>query len=152
MNFTTTNRPKVMLVDDNEIDNYITKTTITTSGFSDHVILKNSGKSGLDYLLDHKDEVPILPDIIFLDINMLEVSGYEFVNAFDNLPNQIRKKCFIVILTSSSDDEERMFFLESDYVVDFVTKPLLPTDLERIIGMVVKKTKAEKKTDTSVPE
>ena len=136
MNPFTQVRPKVMLVDDNEIDNYITKTTITTTGFSDRVILKNSGRSGLDFLLDHKDHIDQLPDIIFLDINMLEVSAYEFVNAFTNLPNKVKKKCCIIILTSSSDNKERTFFLEYSPVVDFITKPLMPDDLERVTRQV----------------
>ena len=65
----------VMLVDDNDTDNFISKRIIEITQFSDNVIVKNSGKSALDYLAENIETPDAIPDIIFLDINMPIVDG-----------------------------------------------------------------------------
>ena len=56
----------VMLVDDNDTDNFISKRIIEITNFADEVIVKSSGKSALDYLSDNNEDVDRLPEIIFL--------------------------------------------------------------------------------------
>src|SRR5687767_9557728 len=92
---------KVMLVDDNSTDNFIHERILKATGFSDDIIIKNSGKSGLEYLEKNKDNTAALPDIIFLDINMPIVDGFSFLFEFENFPQLVKDHCKIVILSSS---------------------------------------------------
>ncbi|HEX8060803.1 MAG TPA: response regulator, partial [Cyclobacteriaceae bacterium] len=57
----------VMLVDDNETDNFISKRIIEITKFAKRVEVKNSGKSALDYLKENQSSAEDLPNIIFLD-------------------------------------------------------------------------------------
>ena len=68
----------VMLVDDNDTDNFIHKRVIELTGFAKNIIVKNSGKSALEFLESNKSNLDALPDLIFLDINMPIVDGFVF--------------------------------------------------------------------------
>ena len=72
----------VMLVDDNDTDNFISKRIIEITKFAKEVEIKNSGKSALEYLEQNKDNEDKLPNIIFLDINMPIVDGFVFLYEF----------------------------------------------------------------------
>ena len=73
----------VMLVDDNDTDNFISKRIIEITKFSNRVEVKSSGKGALDYLKEHESEAENLPSIIFLDINMPVVDGFVFLYEFE---------------------------------------------------------------------
>ena len=75
-----------MLVDDNDTDNFISKRIIEITKFSTNVIVKNSGKSALDYLVENKEYPEAIPDIIFLDINMPIVDGFVFLYEYFIIP------------------------------------------------------------------
>ena len=75
----------VMLVDDNDTDNFINKRVIELTGFANDIIVKNSGKSALEYLENEKDNLEKLPDLIFLDINMPMLDGWEFLSSLSKL-------------------------------------------------------------------
>ena len=122
----------VMLVDDNDTDNFISKRIIEITDFSEDVIVKNSGKSALDYLEDNKDKPESLPEIIFLDINMPIVDGFVFLYEYEKFNNDIKDKCRVIILSSSDNKRDIDKIVNNDYVIKFVTKPLTEKTLEEI--------------------
>ena len=69
----------VLLVDDNDTDNFISKRIIEITGFSNRVEVRNSGKSALDYLRENQENLENIPNLIFLDINMPVVDGFVFL-------------------------------------------------------------------------
>jgi CheY-like chemotaxis protein len=122
----------VMLVDDNDTDNFISKRIIEITNFSDEVIVKNSGKSALDYLEQYKETPENLPEIIFLDINMPIVDGFVFLYEYEKFSNQIKDRCRVIILSSSDNKRDIDKIVNNDYVIKFVTKPLTEKTLEEI--------------------
>ena len=68
---------RVLLVDDNDIDNFINERMITTNHFGKQVVVKNSGESALSYLKENESNTDILPQVIFLDLNMPVMDGLE---------------------------------------------------------------------------
>src|SRR5438105_4948459 len=96
----------VMLVDDNDTDNFIHKRVIELTGFSKNIIVKNSGKSALEYIETHKSNIPQLPDVIFLDINMPIVDGFVFLFEYENFSEEVKQKCKIAILSSSDNKRD----------------------------------------------
>lgn len=126
----------VMLVDDNETDNFIHKRIIELSGFSTNIIIKNSGKSALEYLQSHDAQLEKLPEIIFLDINMPIVDGFVFLFEFENFSDQLKEKCKIVILSSSDSKRDIDRIVDNEYVVHFITKPLSEEALEDLKKML----------------
>jgi CheY-like chemotaxis protein len=75
----------VMLVDDNDTDNFISRRIIEITKFASSVEIKNSGKSALEYLDENKEIPEKLPDYIFLDINMPIVDGFVFLYEFEKI-------------------------------------------------------------------
>lgn len=124
----------VMLVDDNETDNFISKRIIEITGFASRVEVKNSGKSALDYLAAHQDSPEDLPNIIFLDINMPVVDGFVFLYEFEKFKELVRTKCKVIILSSSDNKRDIDKIVNNNYVIKFVTKPLTEYSLIEIRG------------------
>jgi len=123
---------KVMLVDDNDTDNFISRRIIEITKFADDVIVKNSGKGALDYLREYENSVEELPDIIFLDINMPIVDGFVFLYEYEKFGNLVKDKCRVIILSSSDNKRDIDKIVNNDYVIKFVTKPLTEKTLEEI--------------------
>jgi CheY-like chemotaxis protein len=126
----------VMLIDDNETDNFIHKRVIELTGFSKNIVVKNSGKSALEYIESHKSNIANLPDVIFLDINMPIVDGFVFLFEYENFPEEVKQKCKIAILSSSDNKRDIDRIVDNEYVINFITKPLSEealADLKKIL-------------------
>ena len=122
----------VMLVDDNETDNFISKRIIEITKFAARIEVKNSGKSALDYLNDHQDSPENLPDLIFLDINMPIVDGFVFLYEFEKFNYAVKDKCKVIILSSSDNKRDIDKIINNDHVIKFITKPLTEASLNEI--------------------
>lgn len=122
----------VMLVDDNETDNFISKRIIEITNFAVNVEVKNSGKSALDYLKTHQDNPDKLPNLIFLDINMPIVDGFVFLYEFEKFSQQVKDKCKVIILSSSDNKRDIDKIVNNNHVIKFITKPLTEASLEEV--------------------
>ncbi|MFQ3575408.1 MAG: response regulator [Cytophagales bacterium] len=122
----------VMLVDDNDTDNFISKRIIELAGYAEKILVKNSGKSALEYLESEQFNAENLPDFIFLDINMPVVDGFVFLFEFEQLSQLVKDKCKIAILSSSDSKRDIERMVSNEFVVKFVTKPLTIEALEEL--------------------
>jgi len=122
----------VMLVDDNDTDNFISKRIIEITKFAKRVEVKNSGKSALDYLRENQDNIENLPNLIFLDINMPIVDGFVFLYEFEKFNETIKDKCKVIILSSSDNKRDIDKIVNNNHVIKFITKPLTETALEEV--------------------
>jgi CheY-like chemotaxis protein len=122
----------VMLVDDNETDNFISKRIIEITKFSKRVEAKNSGKAALDYLKENERSPENLPSLIFLDINMPIVDGFVFLYEFEKFNELVRNKCKVIILSSSDNKRDIDKIVNNNHVIKFITKPLTEIALDEI--------------------
>ncbi len=123
---------RVLLIDDNDIDNFINERMITTNQFSKLVVVKNSGESALEYLKEHSNDPGTLPQIIFLDLNMPVMDGFGFLEKYETLPDSILKTCKVIVLSSSISPEDINRASTNQYVVKYVNKPLNEKYLDAI--------------------
>lgn len=123
---------KVLLIDDNEIDNFINERMITSSHFSKEVVVKNSADAALDFLRN-LNQASDYPEIIFLDLNMPIKDGFEFLAEFELLPEAIRMAGKIVVLSSSISPEDINKASTNSHVLKYVNKPLSEKYLEAIV-------------------
>jgi CheY-like chemotaxis protein len=105
---------------------------ITSSGFAEKVIVKNSADNALQFLKDNQDNAAALPEIIFLDLNMPVKDGFVFLNDFDVLSDAAKNKCKIVVLSSSISPEDINKASTNPHVIKYVNKPLSEKYLEAI--------------------
>lgn len=122
----------VMLVDDNDTDNFISKRIIEITKFATSVIVKNSGKAALDYLKEHERNADSIPSVIFLDINMPIVDGFVFLYEFEKFSEIVRNKSRVIILSSSDNKRDIDKIVNNNYVIKFITKPLTEIALGEI--------------------
>ncbi len=122
----------VMIVDDNDTDNFISKRIIEITKFANEVEIKNSGKSALEYLENNEGNIKKLPDLIFLDINMPIVDGFVFLYEFEKFSSLLKNKCKVIILSSSDNKRDIDKIVNNDHVIKFITKPLTEKALNEI--------------------
>lgn len=126
----------VMIVDDNDTDNFISKRIIEITRFAKEVEIKSSGKSALEYLEENKDNAERLPNLIFLDINMPIVDGFVFLYEFEKFAEDLKDRCKVVILSSSDNKRDIDKIVNNDHVIKFVTKPLTESALNELRAQV----------------
>ena len=113
---------KVLLVDDNPIDNFVSRKMVEKSGIANEIFTLTSAMEALDYLRAHQPHQ--LPDVIFLDINMPIMSGFDFLEEFIKLDPAIQAHCRIFVLSSSTDSLDRERANQNPFVQKMITKPL----------------------------
>jgi CheY-like chemotaxis protein len=119
----------VMLIEDSNIDNFINAKVLELTHFAENVITKLSAMSALKYFNEEAKELSDVPDVIFLDIRMPEMDGFQFLEAFEKLPDFIKSKPKIVMLSSSVDTLDQTRAAENEKVFTYISKPLTKDNL-----------------------
>lgn len=119
-----------MLVDDDDDDNYFHEKEIIENDLAKTVIVKDSVKKALEYLKTKNDPSS---DLIFLDINMPGMSGWDFLEEYNKLDKELQNKTIIVMLSTSSNPKDIQRAKASSFVTDYINKPLKKEMVEAIL-------------------
>lgn len=124
----------ILLIDDDEIANYINASVVKHVDCSETVVSVQSGQAALDYLTSKVEGIYPQPDLIFLDINMPGMNGWEFLEHYQKLEDSQQGKVIVVMLTSSvnPDDMEKARSMEG--ITEFKTKPMTEQMLMAILA------------------
>jgi CheY-like chemotaxis protein len=116
-----------LLIDDNYIDNFITRRILESSHFAEQIIVRQSPAEAIESLR----EGSLKPDVIFLDIRMPVMNGFEFLREYDALLID-KNDTKIFMLSSSLDPMDMKQSLGNKYITQFIHKPLTLKVLEEI--------------------
>ncbi len=123
---------KLFLVDDDEIFRTAAEVLIKALGLAEEVVSLENGLLAYDALIPLENTPDELPELMFLDINMPVMNGWELLEELKHAPEIIRNKVQIHILTSSIAPEDLNLSKTYDFIEGYITKPLTNSDIERI--------------------
>ena len=120
------NQPvSILLVDDDEINNFISIKLIKKALLTSEIMACLNGKFAIDQLMDiQKHDIDKLPDYIFLDINMPIMNGWEFLDEYKRLNIDPMGKIKIFIISSSVFSNDINRAKSYPVVKSFISKPL----------------------------
>ncbi len=119
-----------MLIDDDDDDNFFHKKEIMDNHLAESVIVQDSARKALEYL---KFKTEPVSDLIFLDINMPGMNGWEFLDEYQKLGKEQQSRAMIIMLSTSSNPKDKEKANSWDCVTDYITKPLTKQALETVI-------------------
>lgn len=114
----------VLLVEDDPIKVMVCDRIIKMNGFAEVVKSCENGRYALDYLKEKAAGTNEWPDIIFLDINMPVMNGWDFLDELDQIKDSLPPLPRIFILSSTVDPEDFNRAKHFSTVEDFISKPL----------------------------
>lgn len=115
---------KFYLIDDDTIFVFLTRKTLQVANLSTDLTVFEDGKKALLDLELSANQPDLLPDVIFLDLNMPVLDGWGFLEEFLLLEPKMSKKIEIYIVSSSISPSELERSQSIPVVTDFLTKPL----------------------------
>lgn len=124
----------VMLVDDDPNDNFIHERVIKKSNRVEKVVVKLTADDALESLKHSATNGDCHPDVIFLDINMPGMNGWEFLDEYNRLDKELQSKVVIVMLTTSQNPEDAERANKHHVPIDYRTKPLTHEMLQEVIA------------------
>lgn len=110
-------------VDDDEIFTYGFKKLTAIRRLFDKILHFNNGKEAIDYLTDPQNSNH-LPDVLFVDINMPVMNGWEFNAAFEEIKSQLGKNITIYTISSSVDLGDIRRAKNNPLIADYLLKPI----------------------------
>jgi CheY-like chemotaxis protein len=120
----------IMLIDDDDDDNFFHQIVINEMNVTEHIEIALNGEEALLFL---KKENRIHPDIIFLDINMPKMNGWEFMDSYKELRPDQKAKVVVMMLTTSENPEDKKRAALYSEITGFNSKPLTKEMLVAIL-------------------
>ena len=126
---------EILLVDDSHSDNFIHERRIRNMNVTERIVTKYNGREAIDYLSTalSEDTYPA-PDLIFLDINMPVMDGWEFLEEYAKLPDEKKARIVLAMLTTSTAAQDKERAQKFHQLSKFITKPLTARDLRVILN------------------
>jgi CheY-like chemotaxis protein len=127
----------ILLIDDDEAVNFIHNRVIQKSGCANEVAIARNGLEGIEFLTTKVDGKYPQPDLIFLDINMPIMNGWEFLEEYENLEKEQKGRELIVMLTTSLNPDDKVKAQNIANIDDFHPKPLNGERLQAILEKLI---------------
>ncbi|MVM30064.1 response regulator [Spirosoma sp. HMF4905] len=122
----------ILLIDDDPDDNFLHQVVIDDSGLCDHVRVAENATEALRYLEDTSQPDYIRPDFILTDVNLPGMNGFEFLEQYHYLDDQLKSRLAVIVLTTSLAPRDTQRAAMIEHVKGYYTKPLTSAMLRTI--------------------
>jgi CheY-like chemotaxis protein len=125
----------ILLVDDNPADNEYHSIMIREADVCENIQIATDGEKALAYIKRSGEPGgPPKPDIIYLDINMPRMNGFEFLDEYSKLDERLKSKGVIIMLTTSLNPDDYKKASSYKEVARFENKPLSVEMIKTTVG------------------
>lgn len=124
--------PLIGIIDDDEIYKFLLTTIINKNKLAENIVTFSDGEKGIKYITDNKAINEKIPDIIFLDINMPIMDGWQFIEEYASIKTELNKKIVIFMLSSSVNPINIERARKISEITDYVTKPIKLEEVKRV--------------------
>lgn len=124
---------KVCIIDDDEIYQYTMSLNLKSLDSIGEIIVFNDGLEANNFLLDNLNNQEKLPDIIFLDINMPVMDGFQFMEEYEKIKSKLTKNIIIYMISSSVDPVDIEKATQINDISEYLTKPIRQQQLIDIL-------------------
>ncbi|MBL4685669.1 MAG: response regulator [Nannocystaceae bacterium] len=124
----------VLIVDDDHDDRYLLRRSLEMTNMVGKVFEADDGKTAMEFFAQHEANMKdgsgdYPPTIVFLDVNMPLVGGFEFLEQFASIRGDKQLTAVVVMMyTSSEREEDKRAAARHDFVRGFVTKSSISPD------------------------
>jgi CheY-like chemotaxis protein len=125
---------KVLMIDDNPVEHLIVQRISERDHLFERLDCEDDAGKVLEVLQASEEEITHLPDIILLDLQMPNVSGWDFLKRLNCFYNSMKKKIDVYILSSSVSETDRRVSLSYPFVKGFFSKPMTTSLLHQLRG------------------
>ena len=126
-------KDSVCIIDDDHIFIYGVKRLMEETSFCDNLMIYQNGQDALDDLKDKANKGVNMPSIIFLDLNMPMMTGWEFLDEYLQFENQAAAQSKVYIVSSSIDPKDLLRIKDYGVIKNYILKPVTTDDLQNII-------------------
>jgi len=123
----------ILLIDDNEADNFFHEIVIKEYACANKVVAFTKAEKGLAYLKDQSHPDYKRPELIFLDINMPGMNGWDFLKNYERLAASQKSKIIVIMLTTSVNPKDMEQANQTAIINEFRNKPLTADCLAEIM-------------------
>lgn len=127
-------KKKILLIDDDYIFHYLHSKVIALAGIEADIITAGHGLEALEIITKMIENNEELPTEIFIDLNMPNMNGFEFIRAINDFDFVGKDQIKMVVVTSSVNAADRVIADELG-IKYFLTKPLLVPDVADVLGV-----------------
>jgi CheY-like chemotaxis protein len=124
-----------MVIDDSQLELYLIQHLVKKTHFAKEIKSFQSSPAAIEYLRSLGNDPSKFPEVLFLDIYMPLMTGFQFLDEFLEFPEAIKKRCKIVVFSSTNSIEDRAQMRRYPIIRKFLPKPLSPemfTNMERL--------------------
>ena len=124
----------ILLIDDDSITNFLHQNVLDEAEIAENVVIAETVTEALTLL---KTEVQEDPELIFLDLNLPGLSGWDFIEEYRKIKSS-EKKSVLVVLTTSMNPEDHKKADTISEVAEFRRKPMTVGMVNEIAGKYFK--------------
>lgn len=124
----------IYIIDDDEIFQFITKKSFERLERKDELHFFLNGEDALQSIKEFISDGKPLPDLIFLDINMPIMDGWDFLAELEALIDGSEKKPNIYMVSSSIDDKDLVKSKTYSMIKDYIVKPIKDVNIKEILN------------------